>query len=70
MQDDFPKILKDFTKEIIRKNPESIVKFGKEYFEAILKDRGYFDDHLDKLQQDAKEFIFRVNESVHDHYYI
>ncbi|CDW76891.1 protein kinase domain containing protein [Stylonychia lemnae] len=70
VQDDFPKILKDFTKEIIRKNPDDITKFGREYFEQVLKERGYFDDHLEKLQVDAKEFIFRVNEKVHDHYYI
>lgn len=47
--DDFPKILKDFTKEVVRKSPDNAVSFAKEYFEALLRDRGYFDDHQDKL---------------------
>eukprot|EP00347_Sterkiella_histriomuscorum_P012801 403367176 len=71
VQDEFPKILKDFTKEIIRKNPEDIIKFGKEYFELILKDRGYFDDHLQKLEHNsAEEFMLRQDEKVHDNYII
>ena len=49
VQDEFPKILKDFTKEIVRKSPENPVKFAKSYFEAMLKERGYFEDHLEKL---------------------
>jgi hypothetical protein len=39
-------ILKDFSKEIIRSNPENLVKFSREYFENKLKEQGYrFDDH-------------------------
>jgi len=29
-----PEILKEFSKEVIRQNPDDLVKFGKEYFEA------------------------------------
>lgn len=36
----------------------------------ILKDRGYFDDHLEKLNVDTQDFIFRINENISDHYYI
>ncbi len=50
VQDEFPKILKDFTKEIIRKSPENPAKFAKAYFESLLKENGYFDDHLEKVQ--------------------
>ena len=71
VQDELPKILKDFTKEIIRKNPEDIIKFGRQYFEQLLKENGYFDDNLDKLQTDStKAFIKKVDGSIHDHYYI
>ena len=41
--DEFPKILKDFTKEVIRKNPEQIISFARKYFEQILQKRDYFD---------------------------
>lgn len=70
VQDEFPKILKDFTKEIIRKNPEDVIKFGRSYFESILRENGFFEDHLEKLEADGREFIARVNENIHDHYYI
>lgn len=38
---DLPTILKDFSKEVIRSNPEDVVKFSREYFENALKDQGY-----------------------------
>jgi serine/threonine protein kinase len=47
--DEFPKIMKDFTKEVVRKSPEDIVKFSKAYFETLLRERGYFDDNLEKM---------------------
>ncbi len=34
---DLPLILKDYSKEVIRNNPESILKFSREYFENILR---------------------------------
>ena len=30
---DLPTILKDFSKEVIRSNPEDLVQFSREYFE-------------------------------------
>ena len=30
---DLPSILKDFSKEVIRTNPEDLVSFSREYFE-------------------------------------
>lgn len=30
---DLPKILKDYSKEVIRNGPENIVSFSREYFE-------------------------------------
>lgn len=34
--DEFPGILKNFTKEVVRSNPENIINFAKSYFESIL----------------------------------
>jgi hypothetical protein len=31
--EDLPTILKDFSKEVIRTNPQNLVKFSREYFE-------------------------------------
>lgn len=71
VQDEFPKILKDLTKEIIRKNPENPAKFARAYFEQLLKDKGYFEDHLDKLEVKVSQFVVRdPTESINDHYYI
>ena len=42
MPDEFPKILKDYTKEVVRKGiqgQQDIVKFSMEYFEALLRER-------------------------------
>lgn len=68
--DAFPKILKDFTKEVVRKSPEDIIKFSKSYFEALLKERGYFDNHQDKLHVQLKDFVFHKNTSVTEAYNI
>lgn len=34
--EDLPTILKEFSKEVIRQNPDDLVKFSKEYFEMKL----------------------------------
>ncbi len=42
MPDDFPKILKDYTKEVVRKGIQGdgdIVKFSMMYFEQLLRER-------------------------------
>ena len=42
MPDEFPKILKDYTKEVVRKNiagESDIVKFSIAYFEQLLRER-------------------------------
>uniref|UniRef100_A0A7S0EGD2 EF-hand domain-containing protein n=1 Tax=Hanusia phi TaxID=3032 RepID=A0A7S0EGD2_9CRYP len=35
---DFPQILKDFTREILRNQPQNIYQFGKEYFAARIRE--------------------------------
>jgi len=34
---DLPQILKNYSKEVIRSAPDDVIKFSREYFEAILK---------------------------------
>ena len=43
--DEFPGILKNFIKEVVRRQPndEEYVTFSRQYFEEILRERGYFD---------------------------
>jgi len=37
--DDFPAIIKEYTKEVIRSDPKDIIKFSREYFEQKLSER-------------------------------
>jgi hypothetical protein len=34
---ELPFVLKDFAKEVITKNPQNILKFGREYFEKKIR---------------------------------
>lgn len=70
VQQDLPMILKNYSKEVIRKNPEDVIKFSRQYFEQLLKDQGYFDDHLDKMEVTGKQHIFRKGQVITDHYTI
>ena len=57
--DDFPGILKNFIKEVVRKKPEEqdYITFSRQYFEDQLKERGYFDaPNRDKVEFTTKEF--------------
>jgi hypothetical protein len=36
---DFPAIIKEYTKEVIRNDPKDIIKFSREYFEQKLNER-------------------------------
>lgn len=40
-----PPILLEYSKEMIRSNPSDMVKFSRIYFETLLKETGFFDDH-------------------------
>ena len=37
--DDLPGILKNYSKEVIRNNPEDVYAFSRKYFEELLKKR-------------------------------
>ena len=55
--DEFPGIIKNYTKEVIRNNPENVVTFSRLYFEELLKERGYFDaPNREKVDVRTKEF--------------
>lgn len=67
---ELPAILKNYSKEVIRSNPDDVIAFSRQYFEALLKEDGYFDDHLSKLQVTGKSMLFRKGEKITDHYEI
>jgi len=55
----FPGILKNFIKEVIRRQPQEQdqVSFSRQYFEDLLKERGYFDAPVrEKVEFTTKEF--------------
>ncbi len=45
--DDFPGILKNYAKDVVKGNPppENIIQYSRQYFEALLAERGYFKDN-------------------------
>ena len=57
--DEFPGILKNFIKEVVRRQPteEEHVSFSRQYFEDLLRERGYFDAPVrEKVEFTTKEF--------------
>ena len=38
VQQDLPTILKNYSKEVIRKSPNDIIQFSRAYFEELLKE--------------------------------
>lgn len=49
VQENLPLVLLKYSKEVIRQNPADIVKFSRQYFEQLLKEEGYFEDHMDHV---------------------
>ena len=47
---DFPKILLEYSKEVIRANPTDLAVFSRQYFEQKLKETGFYADHLERLE--------------------
>jgi calcium-dependent protein kinase len=77
VQDEFPKILKDYTKEVVRKGIQGqadIVKFSMDYFETLLRERaeggGRYGGLNASTKSLAKMIINKHGENVLDHYYI
>jgi len=46
---EFPKIILEYSKEVIRSNPSDIAQFSRAYFEQKLKETGFWEDNMDKL---------------------
>ena len=65
---DLTKILLDFSKEIILHNPRDIYQYSRNYFEEKLRATGYFLDHTEKLEVEAKKLIYRIGEDINDYY--
>jgi hypothetical protein len=69
--DEFPGILKNFIKEVVRRQPveEEFVTFSKEYFQSLLQDRGYFEAPVrEKVEFSTKEFYLSTNHQFKDQY--
>jgi hypothetical protein len=80
---DFPGILKNFTKTVVKENPsmEELVGFSRQYFEKILDSRGYFDEQRkreeeeraaqdNKMKMKPKDFITNFTDSMMNYYII
>lgn len=62
--DDFPGILKAFTKEVVRRQPseEEYISFSRQFFEDLLRQRGFFDAPVrEKVEFTAKGFYLSHN---------
>ena len=77
--DNFPKILKDYTKEVVRKGiqgEQDIIKYSMVYFEQLLRERvengGNTASYgsLKGVHKPTQMIVHKHGESVLDHYYI
>ena len=50
-------MLINYSKEVIRSNPNDIISFSREYFEQLLKEQGFFDVKQPKDQDQKKEEV-------------
>ena len=69
--DEFPGILKNFVKEVVRRQPEEqeFVSFSRQYFEMLLRERGYFDAPVrQKVEFTTKEFYLSHNLKFKEQY--
>eukprot|EP00347_Sterkiella_histriomuscorum_P016975 403351138 len=65
---DFPKILLEYSKEVIRQSPADIAAFSREYFEKKLQETGFYVDNLNKLDVQINQMIYQKGEKFHNHY--
>jgi hypothetical protein len=68
--EDLPKILLDYSKEVIRKNPENVIKFSRLYFEQKCKETGFFEDNREKLEVDITKTNLKKTDKIEDNYII
>ena len=67
--DDFPGLLKNFIKEVVRSQPDNVAAFSRQYFEAILKARGKLPENSkQKAVFNPKEFYLDHKTNIKDHY--
>ena len=67
--DQFPGILKNFVKEVVRAQPDEIVSFSRQYFEDLLKMRGTFEaPERERVEMNPKEFYLKHKDNIKDHY--
>jgi calcium-dependent protein kinase len=67
--DDFPGLLKNFIKEVVRSQPDNVATFSRQYFETLLKARGkYTEISREKVILSPKEFYLEHKDNIKDHY--
>ena len=69
--DDYPGILKNFIKEVVRNQPkdEDFYSFSRQYFENKLKERGFFKAPVrEKIEHTTKEFYLSHQLKFKDQY--
>ena len=67
--DQFPGILKNFVKEVVRSQPENIVQFSRQYFETLLNNRGAFvPPERQRVEVAQRDFYLKHTDNIKDHY--
>ena len=67
--DEFPGILKNFVKEVVRNQPQNVVEFSRAYFENLLKTRGAFEaPERKRVEVAQKDFYLNHTDNIKDHY--
>jgi calcium-dependent protein kinase len=68
--DEFPGILKNFIKEVVRAQPDELVKFSTDYFGELMKQKANYTNPADREQvlMGPKEFYLKHKFSIKDHY--
>ena len=67
--DEFPGILKNFVKEVVRNQPENMVEFSRQYFETLFKERNKVGaEDRQRIEMNPKEFYLSHKDNIKDHY--
>jgi calcium-dependent protein kinase len=67
--DNFPGILKNFVKEVVRNQPENQVEFCRQYFEKLhLEKHKIGAEDRQRIEMNPKEFYLSHQDNIKDHY--
>lgn len=60
--DEFPDILHDFAREVLRDQPDDIYEYGAQYFKALYNVSEQIRKHFAKIKQDMGSFPIPIYE--------